>query len=95
VRAPAAAGEDLLWRGPDGGERHQRLARVQPGHLQRGQVPVAAVLAQHVDGVPEHQVRLGGPGQVGVGGGQRAPGRAGRPRRLAGQAGGIGQTGPR
>ncbi len=52
-RGPAAAGKDLLGGGADGGERHQRLARVQPGYLQRGDVPVAALFAQDVDGTPE------------------------------------------
>jgi hypothetical protein len=58
------------WCGADGGERHQRFARVEPGHLQRGDVAVAALLAEHGDGVPQHQVRLAGPGQVGAGSGE-------------------------
>ena len=80
-------------RGADGGEQYQRLARVEPGHLQRGDVPVATLLAEHVDGVPEHQVRLAGPGQVGVGGGERAAGGARSQRRLAGQFRRFGQAG--
>ena len=75
-QAGPAAGEGYLWRGTDGGERHQRLARVQPGDLERGDVPVAAVLTQHVDGVPQDQVQLARPGQVRIGDGQRASGGA-------------------
>jgi hypothetical protein len=92
-RGPAAAGEDLRGGGADGGEGHQRLARIQPGGLERGDVPVAAVLAQHVDGVPEHQVRFAGPGEVGVGGGERAPGGACCQRGFPGQLRRFGQLG--
>jgi hypothetical protein len=56
----------------------------QPGGDQRGDVAVAAVLAQQRDGVEQLQVRLGRPGQVGVAGVERAAlGRAA----LAGGAG--------
>jgi hypothetical protein len=39
---------------------------------QRRDVPFPAMLTQQADGVPQHPVRLGGPGQVRVGGRQRA-----------------------
>ena len=54
--APAAAGEDLLRCGADGSDRHQRLVRIQPGGLQRGDVPVATVLKEHADRMPQGQV---------------------------------------
>ena len=64
-----------------------------PAESQRVQVGVAAVLAQERHRVPEHEVRLVGPGQVGVGGVERAVLAGGALAGLAGELGGLGHRG--
>jgi hypothetical protein len=56
-------------------------------------VPVAAVLAQQRGGVPEAQVRRRRAGQVGEGGGERAPGGVRGPGGRLGQLGRLGHLG--
>ena len=91
---PAPAGEHLLWCGADGGEGHQRLARVQADRQQRRDVPVPAMLTQQVDGVPQNQVRLARPGQIRARGRQCAPGGPCRQRRPSPGPGLAGTLGP-
>ena len=71
-----------------GGVQHQRLAPVDAGLGEAGDVAVAPVLAEHGDGVPQRDARLVGPRQGEVGGGQRATGQrsADRLARPAGPA---------
>ena len=77
VVAPPPAGLDHRPRhGAGGDERHVRLAAVEPGAAQGGQVAVAPVLAQHGGGVPQRQTGVGGPGLGGIGGRQRRPAKA-------------------
>lgn len=52
---------------------------------------VAAVFAEDRRGLPEHQMRRVRPGQIAIGGGQRAGGRPGVLGGLAGQPGGFGE----
>jgi len=64
-----------------------------PAVINAAMCPSPRCSRKHVDGVPNHQVRLAGPGQVGVGGGERVPGSAGRQRRVTGQFRHFGQAG--
>ena len=64
---------------------------------QRDDVPVAAVLAQRGERLPQRQVRLVRHGHRGVGRGERPAGQVDRGRRRPGQLrrlGGLGRAGP-
>ena len=88
-RVALAAGQGEAAAG--GGVRDQRLEAVQVGVQQRGDVPVAAVLAQQGRRVPQVQQRLAGPGEVGVPGVERAPLGGQRVAGLAQQPGQLGE----
>ena len=77
VGPPPVGLEDLPGEGAGRHQRHVDLAPVEAGHRRRGDVAVAAVLAQAGGGPPQGQVGRRGGGQCGVGGEEGAPGAVG------------------
>src|SRR5262245_30575497 len=86
--APAASPSCLVLAGA-GDERCRGLAGVEPGAHETADVPIAAVLAQQIEGVPEEEMRRVRPGQRRMRRIQHPPAQVARRRRLARQAGGL------
>ena len=86
--SPAASPSCLVLAGA-GDERCRRLARVEPGAHETDDVPIAAVLAQQIEGVPQEEMRRLRPGQRGMRRRQHPTSQVARRRRLVRQASGL------